>query len=107
MTLTDILFWEAANGLLFIPAVIALAMLMRSIRGRPTFTDRDWRFTIGEARGNILSLHFWLRFAVLWFTGMLIGLAEGYVPLIYGLALLVGTLMVTAVVLLPKKKRSR
>jgi hypothetical protein len=108
MTLADILLWEATNGLLLIPAVIALVMLTRSIRGRPVLTERDWRFPIGEARGKLLSLHFWLRFAALWFTVVLIGLADGYVPLLYGLALLVGTVVVIAlVVLLLGANRSR
>jgi hypothetical protein len=108
MTVTDFLLWESTNGLLLIPAVIALLMLTRLIRGRPVFTERDWRFSIGEARGKLVSLHFWLRFAALWFTVVLIGLADGYVPLLYGLALLVGTLVVTSlVVLLLGKKRSR
>ena len=108
MTLSDIFLWETTNGLLLIPAVIALVMLTRAIRGRPVFTERDWRFSIGEARGKLLSLHFWLRFAALWFTVVLIGLVEGYVPLLYGLALLVSTLVVIVlIVLLLGKKRSR
>lgn len=108
MTLTDIFLWEATNVLLLIPALIVLVMLTRSIRGRPVFTERDWRFSIGEARGKLLSLHFWLRFTALWFTVVLIGLAEGYVPLLYGLVLFVGTLAVIAlIVLLLGKKRSR
>jgi hypothetical protein len=45
---------------------------------------------------------------VLWFTIVLAGLADGYIPILYGLALLVGTLVVTAlVVLLLGKERSR
>ena len=108
MGLTDILFWEATNGLLLVPVVIALVILTRWIRGRPVFTERDWRFPIDETRGKLLSFHFWLRFVVLWFTIVLTGLADGYIPILYGLALLVGTPVVTAlVVLLLGKERSR
>jgi hypothetical protein len=44
MNIGDILIWEATNGLLLIPVVIALVMLTRWIRRRPVFTERDWLF---------------------------------------------------------------
>ncbi len=41
------------------------------------FTDRDWLFLTGQLRGErVLSLHLWLRFAVLWFAVVLIGFVE-------------------------------
>ena len=57
MTIADILIWEATNGLLLIPLIIALVMLMRWIRGRPVFTDRDWLFLIGHPWEKVLSVH--------------------------------------------------
>ena len=86
MNIADILFWEATNGLLLIPVWIALVMFTRWMRGRPVFTERDWFFLIGHPREKILSLHFWLRFAALWFTVVLIGVAEIYGLLPYSLA---------------------
>ena len=90
MTMAEILLWEATNGLLLIPAWFALVMLMRWMRGRPVFTESDWFFLIGHPREKILSVHFWLRLAALWFTVVLLGVAEIYVLLPYGLALFLG-----------------
>src|SRR5262245_51615706 len=66
MNIGEILVWESTNVLLLIPVVIALAMLVRWIRGRPVFTERDWLFLFGHPREKVLSLHLWLRFGVLW-----------------------------------------
>jgi len=79
MNIGEILVWESTNVLLLIPVVIALAMLTRWIRGRPVFTERDWLFLFGNPREKVLSLHMWLRFAVLWVAVVLIGFVEGYV----------------------------
>jgi hypothetical protein len=68
MTIPEILVWEVTNILLLIPVVIALVILTRWIRRRPLFTGRDWLFLTGHAREKVLSLHLWLRFAVLWFA---------------------------------------
>jgi len=79
MNIADILLWEATNGLLLIPVWIALVMLTRWMRGQPVFTERDWFFLIGHPREKVLAVHFWLRFATLWFAMVLVGFAEGYV----------------------------
>jgi hypothetical protein len=92
------LIWEATNALLLIPVVIGLMMLTRRIRGRVVFTERDWLFLIGRPREKVLSLHLWLRFAVLWFAVVLIGFVEGYVLLPYGLAAFLGAVFLTALV---------
>jgi hypothetical protein len=42
MNIGEILIWESSNLLLLIPVVIGLVMLVRWIRGRAVFTDRDW-----------------------------------------------------------------
>jgi hypothetical protein len=42
MNIGEILIWEATNGLLLIPVLIALVILTRWIGRRPLFTDRDW-----------------------------------------------------------------
>jgi hypothetical protein len=85
--MAEFVLWQATNGLLFIPIWIALVMVTRRLRGRPAFTKRDWLFPTGYPRGEIISLHFWLRLAALWFTTVLIGVAEicGLLP--FGLAL--------------------
>ena len=98
MNIADILFWEATNGLLLIPAWIALVMLTRWMRGRPVFTERDWFFLIGHPREKVLALHLWLRFATLWFAVVLVGFAEGYVLWPFGLASFVGAGVLTALV---------
>jgi hypothetical protein len=77
MNIADILFWEATNGLLLIPVWIALVMLTRWMRGLPVFTERDWFFLIGHPREKVLAVHFWLRFATLWFAVVLVGFAGG------------------------------
>jgi len=74
MNIADILIWEATNGFLLIPVVIGLVMLTRWIRERAVFTERDWLFLTGHPREKVLSLHLWLRFAVLWFAVVFIGL---------------------------------
>lgn len=99
--MAEFLLWEVTNALLFIPLWIALVMFTRWIRGRPAFTKRDWLFSIGHPREEILSLHFWLRLAALWFTAVLIGVAEVCGLLPYGLALfLSGVLLAVLAVLL-------
>jgi hypothetical protein len=70
--------------------VIGLVMLTRWIQGRLVFTDRDWLFLIGHPRERVLSLHLWLRFAVLWLAVVLIGFVEGYVLLPFGLGAFLG-----------------
>ena len=86
MSIADILIWETTNGLLLIPAWIALVMLTRWMRGRPVFTERDWFFLIGHPREKVLAVHLWLRFATLWFAVVLVGFAEGYVLWPFGFA---------------------
>src|SRR5262247_1748830 len=98
MDIVDILIWESTNGLLAIPIVIGLAMVIRWIRGRPVFTERDWLLVSGDPREKILSLHLWLRFAVLWVAVVLIGFVEGYVLVPFGLAAFLGSVFLTAFV---------
>ena len=63
------------------------------------FTDRDWLFLTGQLRGErVLSLHLWLRFAVLWFAVVLTGFVEGYVLLPFGLAAFLGAVFLSALV---------
>jgi hypothetical protein len=100
MNIADILFWEATNGLLLIPVWIALVMFTRWMRGRPAFTERDWLFLIGHPREKILSLHFWLRLAALWFTVVLIGVAEIYGLLPYSLASFLSAVVLAALTVL-------
>jgi hypothetical protein len=98
MNIVDILIWEATNALLLIPLAIVLVMLIRWIRGRPVFTERDWLFLTGHSREKVLSLHMWLRFAVLWVAVVLVGFVEGYVLLPFGLAAFLGAVFLTALV---------
>ena len=98
MNIGEILIWESTNALLLIPVVIDLAMLVRWLRGRPAFTERDWLFLFGHPREKVLSLHLWLRFAVLWVAVVFIGFVEGYVLLPFGLASFLGGVFLTALV---------
>ena len=98
MNIGEILIWESTNALLLIPVVIGLVMLVRWMRGRPIFTERDWLFLFGHPREKVFSLHLWLRFAVLWVAVVLIGFAEGFVLLPSGLAALFGSVFLTALV---------
>jgi hypothetical protein len=98
MNIGEILIWESTNGLLLIPVVVGLVMLVRWIRGKPVFTDWDWLFLFGHSREKVLSLHLWLRFAVLWVAVVLIGFVEGYVFLPFGLASFLGGVFLTAFV---------
>ena len=91
------MIWESTNALLLIPIVIGLVMLTRWMRGRPIFTERDWLFLFGHPREKVLSLHLWLRFAVLWVAVVLIGFVEGFVLLPFGLAAFVSAIFLTAV----------
>ena len=95
MTIDEILIWEATNILLLIPVVIALVILMRWIRGRPLFTERDWLFLFGQTRERVFSVHFWIRFGALWVTLVLIGFVEGYVLLPFGIAAFLGSVFLT------------
>jgi hypothetical protein len=63
LMVADILIWQSTNALVLIPVVIGLVMLVRWMRGRPVFTERDWLFLFGHRREKVLSLHLWLRFA--------------------------------------------
>ena len=99
MNIGEILIWESTNALLLIPVVIGLVMLTRRIRGKPVFTDRDWLFLFGHPRKKVLSLHLWLRFAVLWVAVVLIAFVEGYVLLPFGLLAFLGAIFLTAFVI--------
>ena len=98
MNIGEILIWESTNALLLIPVVIGLAMLVRWLRGRPAFTERDWLFLFGHPREKLPSLHLWLRFAALWVAVVFIGFVEGYVLLPFGLASFLGAVFLTALV---------
>jgi hypothetical protein len=98
MNIGEILIWEATNGLLLIPVVIGLVMLVRRIRGRTVFTNRDWLFLFGHPREKVWSVHLWLRFAVLWVVVVVIGFVEGYVLLPFGLAAFLAAVFITAFV---------
>lgn len=98
MSIGEILIWESTNALLLIPVVIGLVMLVRWLRKRPVFTEGDWLFLFGHPQQKVLSLHLWLRFAVLWVAVVLIGLVEGYVLLPFGLAAFFGAIFLTAFV---------
>ena len=100
MNIGEILIWESTNALLLIPLVIGLVMLTRWIRGRPVFTERDWLFLIGHPREKVLSLHLWLRFAVLWVAVVLIGFVEGYVLLPFGLVAFLAAVFLTVFVII-------
>jgi hypothetical protein len=92
----EIWIWEATNILLLIPVVIALVILTRWIRGRPLLTERDWLFLFGQTRQRVFSVHFWLRFAALWFTAVIMGFVEAYVLFPFGLAAFLGFAFLTA-----------
>jgi hypothetical protein len=98
MNIVEILMWEAANVLLLIPLVIALVILTRWMRRLPLFTDRDWLFLTGRPREKVLSVHLWLRFAVVWLAVVVIGFVEDYVFLPFGLAAFIGAVFLTAIV---------
>jgi hypothetical protein len=94
----EILIWESTNALLLIPVVIGLVMLVRWVRGRAVFTEKDWLFLFGHPREKVLSLHLWLRFAVLWVAVVFIDFVEGYVLIPFGLAAFLGAIFITALV---------
>jgi hypothetical protein len=96
MSIAEILIWESTNALLLIPVVIGSVILMRWIRGRPVFTEKDWQFLFGHTRDKVLSLHIWLRFMMLWLAVVLIGFVEGYVLIPFGLAAFLGAVFLTA-----------
>src|SRR5262249_816901 len=96
MNIGEILVWESTDVLLLIPVVIALVMLVRWIRGRAVFTESDWLFLFGHPRVKVLSVHVWLRFAVLWVAVVLVAFVEGYVLIPFGLAAFLGALFLTA-----------
>jgi hypothetical protein len=99
MNIPEILIWESTNALLLIPGVIGLVMLTRWIRGRPVFTERDWLFLFGHSREKTLSLHLWLRSAVLWVAVVLVAFVEGYVLVPFGLVAFLGSIFITVLVI--------
>src|SRR5262249_2013139 len=108
MNIGEILIWESTNALLLIPVVIGVVMLVRWMRGRAGFTAKDWVFLFDHPREKVLSLHLWLRFAVLWVAVVLVGFVQGYVLLPFGLVGFLGALFLTAFVIwrvAPKRLR--
>jgi hypothetical protein len=55
MNIGEILIWESTNALLLIPIVIGLVVLIRWIRGKPVFTEKDWLFLFGHRREKGLA----------------------------------------------------
>ena len=94
MNLGDLLIWEATNGLLLIPTVIGLVMVVRWLRGRPVFTDRDWLFLFGHSRKELFSLRLMLRFVALWLLVIVLGLVISFYVLRYGLEWFAGTVVI-------------
>jgi len=95
MDIGDVLIWEATNGLLLIPSVIGLVVLVRWIRGRPVFTERDWLFLFGPSRKEVLSPRLLLTFTGLLLLVMLVGLGISFYVLPYGLGRLTGAVVLT------------
>jgi len=46
MIILDLILWEGITGLLLIPVVIALVMLHRWMRGRPSFSEAGLGFLV-------------------------------------------------------------
>jgi hypothetical protein len=105
MNLGDYLIWEVMNGLLLIPTVIGFVMLLRWIRGRPVFTERDWLFLFGHSRKEVFSLRLLLKFAGLLLLTVLVGIGISFYVLRYGLgwfASAVGLTIVGILLVVPK-----
>src|SRR5437667_761206 len=105
MNLGDYLIWEATNGLLLIPTVIGLVMLMRRVRGRPVFSERDWLFPFGHSRKEVFSPRLLLRFAAMLVLVVVVGLGISFYVLPYGLEWFVGAVVIAIVgilLILPK-----
>jgi len=105
MDIGDVLIWEATNGLLLIPTVIGLVMIVRWLRGRPVFTERDWLFLFGHSRKEVFSLRLLLRFAAMLGVVVIVGLGISFYVLPYGLGWFVGAVVLTIVgilLILPK-----
>jgi len=100
MNIGEILIWESSNLLLLIPVVIGLVMVVRWMRGRPVFTERDWLFLVGRSREKIFSLPLWLKLGILWFMVVLIGFAGGYILFPYGLPLFLCAVLIAGLVVL-------
>ena len=54
MNIGEILVGESTNVLLLIPVLIVLVMLVRWMRGRAVFTEKDWLFLFGHPREKVL-----------------------------------------------------
>ena len=105
MDIGDVLIWEATNGLLLIPTVIGLVMVVRWLRGRPVFTERDWLFLFGHSRKEVFSLRLLLRFAAMLGVVVIVGLGISFYVLPYGLGWFVGAVALTIagiLLILPK-----
>ena len=97
MDIGDVLIWEATNGLLLIPTVIGLVMVVRWLRGRPVFTERDWLFLFGHSRKEVFSLRLLLRFAAMLGVVVIVGLGISFYVLPYGSGWFVGAVVLTIV----------
>ena len=62
------------------------------------FHAKGLALLFGHPREKVLSLHLWLRFAVLWVAFVLIGFVEGYVLIPFGLAAFLCSLFLTVLV---------
>jgi hypothetical protein len=71
MNIAEILIWESLNLLLLIPVIIGLVTLVRWMRGRSVFTERDWLFLFGHPREKVLLLHLWSTWTLLLRTNWL------------------------------------
>ena len=76
-------------------------MLVRWVRGRPVFTDRDWLFLFGHSRKEVFSLRLLLRFVALWLAVVIIGFAISFYVLPYGIGWFAGAVVVAITGILP------
>src|SRR5438128_3108343 len=101
MNLGDYLIWEATNGLLLIPTVIGFVMLVRRLRGKPVFTERDWLFLFGHSRKEVFSPRLLLRLSALLLASAVVGVTIIFYVLPHGVGWFAGaTLLAVASILL-------
>ena len=83
-------FWISVIGL-------GVLLLVRTLAGKPAFTDKDWTALCGHTRKEVFSRHLLLRFGALLVAAIPVGLAIGHWIAPLGLWGLIGSLIVAAV----------
>ena len=84
MRLEEIVLISIGALLLFVPLLVVVLMLRRTLRGEGLFSDQDWYFLFGRPKEEVLTETFWSKMGVGAIICFVVAFIEYYLVAPYG-----------------------